>query len=254
MRIRVLIVDDEPLARERIRDLLASASDVEIVGECANGQEAVEAVREKKPDLLFLDVQMPQLDGFGVVAEVGIENMPMTIFVTAYDRHALRAFEVHALDYLLKPFDAERFGKALERARASLSQRQGKMDERLEALLTDVQARSKPLERIMIKTSGRIFFLRVDEIDYIEAAGNYVRLHVGKEDHLLRETMTSLEGKLDPRKFVRIHRSTIVNFESIQELQPLFHGEYAVILRNGTQLTLSRGYRDKLEEHFGHSF
>lgn len=254
MRIRVLIVDDEPLARERIRDLLASVADVEILGECGNGMEAVAAISEKKPDLLFLDVQMPQLDGFGVVEAVGIENMPMTIFVTAYDRHALRAFEVHALDYLLKPFDAERFSKALERARARMGQDKPAIDERLEAFLSDVQTRNKPLERIMIKTSGRIFFLRVEEIDYIEAAGNYVRLHVGKEDHLLRETMTSLEGKLDPHKFLRIHRSTIVNFESIQELQPLFHGEYAVILRNGTQLTLSRGYRDKLEEHFGHSF
>jgi two-component system LytT family response regulator len=254
MRIRVLIVDDEPLARERIRDLLASASDVEIIGECSNGKEAVAAIREKAPDLLFLDVQMPHLDGFGVVGEVGIEQMPMTIFVTAYDRHALRAFEVHALDYLLKPFDAERFVKALERARSQLEHRQGKMDQRLEALLSDVQTRAKPLERIMIKSSGRIFFLRIDEIDYIEAAGNYVRLHVGKEDHLLRETMSSLENRLDPRKFLRIHRSTIVNIESIQELQLLFHGEYAVILRNGTQLTLSRGYRDKLEEHFGHSF
>jgi two-component system, LytTR family, response regulator len=253
MRIRVLIVDDEPLARERIRDLLASANDVEILGECGNGKEAVAAIHEKKPDLLFLDVQMPHLDGFGVVEEVGIEEMPTTIFVTAYDRHALRAFEVHALDYLLKPFDAERFGKALERARVRLGQKQGQMNSQLEALLTDVQARSKPLERIMIKTSGRIFFLRLDEIDYIEAAGNYVRLHVGKEDHLLRETMSSLESKLDSRKFLRIHRSTIVNIESVKELQPLFHGEYAVLLRDGTQLTLSRGYRDKLEEHFGHS-
>ena len=253
MRIRVLIVDDEPLARERIRDLLASANDVEIVGECENGKEAVDLIREKKPDLLFLDVQMPHLDGFGVVEEIGAEEMPTTIFVTAYDRHALRAFEVHALDYLLKPFDAERFGKALERARIRLGQKQGQMNPQLEALLSDVQTRSKPLERIMIKTSGRIFFLRLEEIDYIEAAGNYVRLHVGKEDHLLRETMSSLESKLDPRKFLRIHRSTIVNIESVKELQPLFHGEYAVLLRDGTQLTLSRGYRDKLEEHFGHS-
>jgi two-component system LytT family response regulator len=247
-------VDDEPLARERIRNLLESEPDVEVAAECADGKEAVEAIRRHRPDLLFLDVQMPRLDGFGVLRELEQERLPLTIFVTAFDRHAVKAFEVHALDYLLKPFDASRFQKAVAHARGQLErQRAGSINQRLSALLADVESpgKNKPLERVMIKSGGRIFFLRLEQIDWIEAAGNYVRLHVGEDVHLLRETMNGLEAKLDARQFLRIHRSTIVNVERIQELQPLFHGDYVVILRGGKQLTMSRNYREKLQEHFG---
>ncbi len=252
MKIRALIVDDEPLARARLRALLADEPDVEVVGECGDGLEAVAAVQDLTPDLLFLDVQMPTLDGFGVLEALEAGPMPAIIFVTAYDRYALRAFEVHALDYLLKPFDRDRFHKALERARAALD-RPGKAeaDQRLLGLLQDQKKAPRPLERLLIKTAGRVFFLRTEEIDWIEAAGNYVRLHVGAEAHLLRETMNGLEARLEPARFLRIHRSTIVNVDRIQELQAWFHGDYLVILRGGTQLTLSRGYRHKVQEHFG---
>jgi len=248
-------VDDEPLARTRIRSLLEREPDMTIVGECGDGQQAVSLINELHPDLLFLDVQMPVLDGFGVLESLSIEQIPAVIFVTAYDRYALRAFEVHALDYLLKPFDRDRFQRALARARTEL-QREEKMEatEKLLALIEDVQSQRKPLQRLVIKAAGRVFFLRLEEIDWIEAAGNYVKLHVGTETHLLRETMNALEGRLDPQQFVRIHRSTIVHLDRIQELQPWFHGDYRVILHDGTQLTLSRGYRPKLQELLGNSF
>jgi len=254
-KIRTLIVDDEPLARERLRALLGGEGDVEVVGECANGKTAVEAIESLKPDLVFLDVQMPVLDGLGVVEAVGAEEMPAVIFVTAYDRYALRAFEVHALDYLLKPFDRPRFQQAVQRAREQLQRhKSAELNERLVALLEDSQTNRKPQDRLVIKAGGRVFFLKTEEIDWIEAAGNYARIHVGKESHLLRETMSALETRLDPEKFLRIHRSTIVNIERIQELQPWFHGDYVVILRDGTQLTLSRGYRQKIQEVFGNLF
>lgn len=251
MKIRALIVDDEPLARARLRTLLSEEADVEVVGECGDGLEAVAAVQDLTPELVFLDVQMPTLDGFGVVEALDPGALPVIVFVTAYDRYALQAFEVHALDYLLKPFDRDRFQKALERARAEL-QRSGSAEtsQKLLAMLEDKAVR-KPLERLIIKSAGRVFFLRTEEIDWIEAAGNYVRLHVGAEAHLLRETMNGLEGRLDPGHFLRIHRSTIVNVDRIQELQAWFHGDYLVILRDGTQLTLSRGYRQKVQERFG---
>jgi two-component system LytT family response regulator len=249
-----LIVDDEPLARERIRALLAVDPDIEVVAECGDGQAAVSAIHKLTPDLLFLDVQMPDLDGFGVLEAVGAEHMPVTIFVTAFDSYALQAFEVHALDYLLKPFETERFRKALERAKAQIHREQGgEVSQRLLALLEGVTAEHKPLERLVVKAGGRVYFLRTEEIDWIEAAGNYLRLHVGTESHLLRETMNALEARLDPDKFLRIHRSTIVNIERIQELHPWFKGDYVVILRDGTQLTLSRSYRQKLQQHFGNS-
>jgi two-component system LytT family response regulator len=249
MRIRVLIVDDEVLARKRIRDLLEGQADVEIVGECSNGRDAVHKVLELGPDLLFLDVQMPGLNGLGVLEAVSPERMPVVIFVTAYDQYALKAFEVHALDYLLKPFDRSRFRESLQRARAQIQRvRTGDLSERLMSLLHDLKGERKFLDRLVVKAAGRIFFLRVDEIDWIEAAGNYLRLHVGRESHLLRETMSRIEHQLDPDQFLRIHRSTIVNIEQVKELRPLFHGEYAVILRDGRQLTLSRAYRGRLDE------
>jgi two-component system LytT family response regulator len=253
--IRALIVDDEPLARQRICTLLEAEPDVQIVGECTDGRQAVAAIEKLRPDLMFLDVQMPALDGFGVLDAVDTDDLPIVIFVTAYDSYAIRAFEVHALDYLLKPFDRERFRKALERAREQFARQQNAGSRKqLRELLHDVKAERKPLERLVIKTAGRVFFLRADEIDWIEAAGNYLRLHVGSETHLLRETMNSVETRLDADKFMRIHRSTIVNIERIKELQPWFHGDYVVILRNGTQLPLSRSYRQKMHELLGNSF
>jgi two-component system LytT family response regulator len=251
---RALIVDDEPLARERIRALLNDEPDVQIIGECANGHEAIISIEQQRPDLIFLDVQMPELDGFGVLEALGPKHLPAVIFVTAYDQYALRAFDVHALDYLLKPFDRERFKKALERARTQIGrERSGDIDRRLLALLKDIKAEPKALERLVIKSTGRVFFLKTEEIDWIEAAGNYVRLHAGRDSHLLRETMNALEARLDPDKFLRIHRSTIINIERIKELHPLFRGEHIVILRDGTRLTLGRGYRDRLQEILGSS-
>lgn len=251
--IRALIADDEPLARERMRALISEESDVQIIGEASDGMETVDAILSHMPDLVFLDVHMPKLDGFEVIATVGADRMPAVVFVTAYDQHALRAFEVQALDYLLKPFDAERFQGALERVRRQMdSQESSDLGRRLLALVRDIKPeRPARSERLVVKSSGRLFFLRADEIDWIEAAGNYVRLHVGSEAHLLRETMTAIEARLDPDAFFRIHRSHIVNIERIKELQPWFNGEYVVVLRNGTQLTLSRGYREKLQERLG---
>ena len=246
-KIRTLICDDEPLARERIKRYLSTEPDIETVGECANGQEAVEAVARLSPDLLFLDIQMPELDGFGVLKAIGPKKVPVVIFVTAYDKYALRAFDVHALDYLLKPFNRDRFRRALVRARAQLEHHKpGQLDERLITLLEDLKAEHKYLDRLVVRSVGRVFFLKTDEIDWIEAAGNYVRLHVGREGHLLRETMSHLEAKLNPDKFLRIHRSTLINIDRIKELHPLFSGDYTVTLRDGRQVTLSRSYRDKL--------
>jgi two-component system LytT family response regulator len=262
--LRVLVVDDEPLARRKVIRLLKDARDVEIVGVCASGMEAIEAIESHKPELVFLDVQMPELDGFGVLEAVGAERMPRVIFVTAYDQYALRAFEVHALDYLLKPYDRDRFEKALQRARAQL-ERDSVADQgqQLLALLQNLnleqsrfeQSAGKPtsrfLERIMVRSSGHIFFLKVPEIDWMEAAGNYIRIHASRESYLIRETMNSMEEKLDPDQFVRIHRSTIVNLDCIEKMQLWFGGDYMVILRDATQLKLSRGYREKLEERLG---
>jgi two-component system LytT family response regulator len=251
-KVRTLIVDDEPLAREGVRSLLESEPDIEIIGECGDGRSAVLAIEKQRPDLVFLDVQMPELDGFGVLETLELESLPVVIFVTAYDQYALKAFEVHALDYLLKPFDRERFNKALSRAKEQIFLRKtGRHDQQLLALLQDLKNEKKFLERLVIKNAGRIFFVKADEISWIEASGNYARLHVGAESHLLRETMNELETKLNPEKFLRIHRSHIVNMEHIKELQPWFQGEYVVILRDGTRLTLSRSYREKLNELLG---
>ncbi|MEJ7578359.1 MAG: LytTR family DNA-binding domain-containing protein [Pyrinomonadaceae bacterium] len=251
MKIRTLIVDDMLLARKRVKRFLAADPDIEIVGECGDGRAAVTATKELSPDLVFLDVQMPELDGFGIVETIGAERMPAVVFVTAYDQYALRAFEVHALDYLLKPYNEERFAKSLERAKAQIRERRaGELDKRLTSLIEHLKQAPKYLERLVIKTSGRVFFLRVEEITYIESAGNYVRVHTHGESHLIRETMNNLQAKLDPDKFLRIHRSSLVQIESVKELQPLFSGDYAVILHDGTELTLSRSYRDQLLHFF----
>jgi two-component system LytT family response regulator len=250
--MKVLIVDDEPLARERVRRHLRDEPGVEIVGEAGNGREAVAVIEEKTPDLVFLDVQMPEMNGFDVLKALEENQIPAIVFTTAYDKYAIQAFEFHALDYLLKPFSRERFRRAVRHAREQLenSRQSGSIDERLVSLLENLKAK-KYLERIVVKTSGRVFFIKTEEIDWIEAAGNYLKLHVGRDAHLIRETMQSIEAKLDPEKFFRIHRSTLVQIDRIKELHPLFGGDYAVILRNGTELNLSRNYRERLPELFG---
>jgi two-component system LytT family response regulator len=248
-KIRALVVDDEPLARRRIRKMLARDGEVETVGECADGYEALAAVEEHAPDLLFLDVQMPELDGFAVLERLGARPRPLVIFVTAYDSYALRAFEVSAVDYLLKPFDRKRFAKAMERAKSRLaSERGGELTARTLALLEELRAQTNHLTRLMIKSGGRAFFLKVEEIDWVEAEGKYVRLHVGRESYLVREAIGSLEAQLDPKKFLRVHRSTIVNVDRVRELQPWFHQDYKIILHDGTELTLSRSCRKKLTD------
>ncbi len=250
--IRALIVDDEPLARERIRDILETDPEIEILGECAGGEEAIEAIERQTPDLVFLDVEMPGKDGFAVLEELGPERIPAIIFVTAYDQYAVRAFEVYALDYLLKPFDQERFEKALLRAKAHIkNEKSENITERILSALEEIKSKPVHLERLVIKMNGHVFFVKTDDIDWLEAEGNYVRLHAGKESYLLRDTISALEGQLDPKRFVRVHRSAIVNVDRIQELQAWFHGEYRIILREGVQLTLSRSYREKLHELLG---
>lgn len=254
MRIRLLIVDDEPLARQKIRTLLAADPEMEIVGECANGVEAVAAVQSLRPDLMLLDVQMPQVDGFAVLDALKSDYLPLVIFVTAFDHYAIQAFEVHALDYLLKPFDRERFEAAIEHAKTYIrGTRDDHLDRRILSLLKQIEADSKHLERLVVKSGGRVFFLLTGEIDWIEAEGNYVKVHTGGKSHLLRESISGLEAQLDPKEFIRIHRSTIVNLRRIRELQPWSHGEYHVILHNGTELTLSRNYRDNLQNVIGNN-
>lgn len=246
-KIKVLIVDDEPIAREGIRVQLEKNPGVEIAGECANGLEAVSFIREQSPDIVFLDVQMPDLDGFGVVEEIGALSMPAVIFVTAYDKYALKAFEINAVDYLLKPFDDERFEKAFERAKSQLqTQSVAELNLQLQSLMKTLKPEKKYLERLVIKSSGRIFFLNVAEIDWIEAADNYVYLHTGRTAHLLRETIGGLESRLNPANFLRIHRSIIVNLSCIKEMHPLFHGEYVIVLSTGKELNSSRRYRQNL--------
>jgi len=247
-KIRTLIVDDQLMARELLRRMLKAEGDIEIVGMPASGPEAVKAIDSLAPDLVFLDVRMPELDGFGVLAQIDAERMPIIIFVTANDDFALRAFDVHALDYLVKPCTMDRFQTALRRARNQIHRKQaGEIQRRLTALLEDLKAQPKLAERLPVKSEGRIIFVRLTDVDWVEAADNYVKLHVGNESHMLRDTMTSLEAKLPSNRFLRISRSTLVNVEQIKELHPMFHGEYSVILRNGARLTLTRGYRDKLE-------
>ena len=251
-KLRVLIVDDEPLARERLAQLLREEPAIELVGECADGREALAAIQSHTPDLVFLDVQMPELDGFGVVAGLPRDRLPAIIFVTAYDQFAVRAFEVNAMDYLLKPFDRERFQIALRRAVDQLQRRQpDEITEKLAKLMADLKPESTPAERLAIKAQGRVILVRVEDIDWVEAADNYVHIHAGGESHLHRETMAALERRLPAKQFLRISRSTIVNVERIKELQPMFHGDYVVILRNGTRLSLSRSHRDRLTQLLG---
>jgi len=249
MKVRTLIVDDEELARERMRRLLADRPEIELVGECADGCEAVSTIRAKSPDLIFLDIQMPELDGFAVLEAIRTEPMPVIVFVTAHDKFALRAFEVHAVDYLLKPFDRERFESALRRALDQVEHRQDPARAQAQAaMLSEVQTATKPLERLAIKSDGRILMVKTADITWIQSAHNYVEIHEDKRTHLLRETISAIETKLPPEKFVRISRSVIVNVDRVKELQPRFYGEYTVTLQDGTRLTLSRRYRKKLPQ------
>ncbi|MEO8448538.1 MAG: LytTR family DNA-binding domain-containing protein [Gemmatimonadota bacterium] len=246
-RIRALVVDDEPLVRRGLLRLLASESDVIVAGECRDGEEAVDAIRRERPDLLFLDVQMPGLDGLGVLRALGPERPRAIVFVTAYDRYAIEAFEHHAVDYLLKPFDESRFRTALGRARERLAV---PADDRIERLLTRL-APERWVERLPVKLGARVVLVGVDEIDWLEAADNYVRLHAGGGRHLVRDTLRALEEQLDPRRFARIHRSAIVNLARVKELVAQRSGDYAVVLASGERLTLSRSFKRLFEQRLG---
>ncbi len=250
--IQAFIVDDEPLARGWLKTLLLEEPGVTLAGEAGDGREAVGALQAVKPDLLFLDVQMPELDGFEVLRALGKDAPPVVVFVTAYDQHALKAFDVHALDYLLKPFEKERFRVAMERAREHLAPRGGEAAaRRLIALLESLGAKAGTRDRVAVKTDGVIKLVKLADVDFIEAAGRYVMLHVGKEQHLLRETMNDLEAQLDASVFARIHRSAIVNLDRIQELQTESHGEVTIVLDDGRTLRWSRSYRERLEALLG---
>ena len=242
-------MDDEPPAREKIRSFLERETDVEVIAECGDGPEAVEAIRKHSPDLLFLDIEMPGLDGLEVIERVGSGQMPVTVFVTAFDRYAVQAFEKHAIDYLLKPFDQTRFQRTLSQVRDQLKRAADQqISNELQALLDGIKSRSKYADRLTVKSSRGMTFLRANDVEWVDAAGNYVRLNSNGSTYLMRETMSSLEQRLDPERFLRIHRSTIVNIERIREIRPLQHGEHLVILDNGQRLTLSRSYRHKLDE------
>jgi two-component system LytT family response regulator len=244
---KVLIVDDERLSRRRIRRLLTLEPECEVIGECQNGSEALDFLNRVRPDILFLDVQMPELDGFEVIRAL-TPLRPLIIFTSAHEDYALRAFEVQAFDYLLKPFDGRRFLDTLQRAKKQLRQeRAGESDSRLVELMKNL-ARPKPSpDRIAVRNNGRVVFVKLEEIDWIEASDNYVCLHCARETHVVRETMSELESRLNPAHFLRVHRSAIVNLDRIKELQPWFRGDYRVILRDGTELTLTRNHREKLE-------
>ena len=246
--MRAVIADDEGLALKKLRILLDAEGGVNIAAECHDGNETLKAVQTHKPDLLFLDIQMPELDGFDVLKQIPAEQMPIVIFTTAYDHYAIRAFEAHALDYLLKPFNQERLHRALERARGELlKSHEESVRARILDLLNATKPDSKQLRRLVIRTAGRVIFLDMNEIDWIEAAANYVRVHTGKESYLLREGIGHMSAKLDPDRFVRIHRSFIVNINRIRELQPCDNGEYIAVLKSGKELSCSRGCRSELQ-------
>ena len=256
--IRVAIVDDEPLARERLRGLLTTRPEFDVVAECHDGAQAVEMLAELGPDLVFLDVQMPELDGFSVLEglseTLGEERLPGVVFVTAYDSYAMKAFEVNALDYLLKPFDRTRFDKALERALLRLKRTEGVAESDRELrdfvgkLRADREAAGRHAERLVVRTNGKIYFVRVRDVDWMEGDGNYVKIHTQGRAHLLRETLKSIESRLDPRRFVRVHRSSIVNVDRIVSLEPYFHGEYVLTMQDGAKVTSSRSYSEAIRK------
>lgn len=245
--IRTLLVDDQSSSLAVLRNILRFEPDIEIIGTASNGREAIETITRLTPDLVFLDVQMPELDGFGVVAGLELEKMPIVVFVTARDDCALQGFEAHALDYVIKPCQPERLHSAVERARQQIQNHQnGDIRQKLESLIRGLKGETNYPDRLAVKSNGRIVFMRLADIDMVESADNYVKLYAGKETLLLRETLGSLEEKLPPARFVRISRSTIVNVESVKELHPMFHGEYSVTLKNGSRATLTRSHRQQL--------
>ena len=248
MTLTALFVDDEPVARRKLKTLLESEPAVRVLGECEDGASAVDAIRRLRPDVVFLDVQMPGLDGFDVIDALNAQEQPDIVFVTAYDRYAVRAFETHAVDYLLKPFERARLRKTIERLATRADGRDA--SRRVHAAVDSVRAQ-QPLRRVLVKTTGRIYAVRVEEIDSIEAAGHYLEVHTGSTTHLIRESMSALESRLDPARFVRIHRSSMVNVDHIRELQPAFHGEFVVSLHTGHRLRCSRTYADRLTKAMG---
>ena len=245
MSVKSIIVDDEPIARSIIKKFLSEEEEIEIIGECGNGIDAVKMILEEKPDIVFLDIQMPEMTGFEVIEEIGYANLPHIIFVTAYDQYAIKAFEINALDYLLKPFDKDRFHNSIVRAKELIGSK-NELKEHIKDLIGSINQEAKYLNRILIKSSGRVYFLKTSEISYIEAAAYYVKLHSGKKEHVIRETLNNLESKLDPEVFVRIHRSHIVNIDYIKELEPWFNNKYLVIMKDGAKLNLSRNFRERL--------
>jgi two-component system, LytTR family, response regulator len=243
--LRTVIVDDERLARQELRALLTADHDVEVIGECDDGASALKTLPEITPDVVFLDIQMPGIDGFEMLDRLDIPQLPVIVFVTAYHEHALRAFRVHAVDYLLKPVTAEAVGEAVRRARDIVAQkREGALEERVRTLVADV--RESELQRIMVKSGGRVIFLRTTDVDWIEADGDYACLHTQGKKHLIRARISELETRLPSGSFVRIHRSIIVNTGRIKEMQPLYHGDYAVLLLDGTRLTMTRSFRERV--------
>jgi two-component system, LytTR family, response regulator len=254
--IRVLVADDEPLVRRRLARLLRAEPNVELVAECKGGRSAVEQIRALSPDLVFLDIQMPDLDGFGVIAEVGVDAMPSVVFITAFDQYAIRAFEVHALDYLLKPFDTQRFHGTVARARTQLRKARDEAspgEDRLRRLLAEVLQRDSGtapkkapqyFERVAVKTDGATRVMQIAEVDWFETDGNYVRLHVGRNSYLIRSTANRLQEELDPSRFARIHRRYLVNLDRVVGLEPWFAGDAVVLMRDGTKLRLSRNFRE----------
>jgi len=254
MTIRAVIVDDEAVARRRIRRLLAGEKDIEVIGECSNGLQAVSLIETERPDLLFLDVEMPEMNGFELLMQLDRSVLPVIIFATAFDKYAVRAFESHALDYLLKPIDSERLQSALDRARSHLHrEKSADANREILAMLSELQKQKGRLERIMVKKPGRAFFVKLASVDRFEAADNYIRVHAGPDTHLIRETMSALEARLDPNKFVRVHRSTIVNVDRIKEIHSLFQGRQVIVLHNGDKVTLGRNYRARLDRLLGNT-
>ena len=254
MRLTVLIVDDEPLAREGLRMLLADDPEIAAVQEAKNGREAVQCVREGRPDLVFLDVQMPEMDGFSVVDEIGPEQMPAVVFITAHDQYAIRAFEINAIDYLLKPVTGERFVQSLARAKARLHTREPQESRQILSLLETIASPRRYLKRMAVQSAGKTSFIGVEDVDWIRAAENYVELHVAQAQHLLLVAMNTLEKSLDPETFVRIHRSLIVNLHRVKEIQPASHGEYVLLLHSGVRLQSGRTYHERVKALIANPF
>jgi two-component system LytT family response regulator len=253
-RIRTIIVDDEPIARRHIRSLLGEHPEIEIIGECGNGPDAIAAIRKEHPELVLLDIQMPEIDGFGVVKEIGADRMPVVVFVSAFDEYALAAFEAHALDYIMKPVKRDRFHQTIRRAVEQIGQRGGgDLRGSLGRLLERIEAERRFPSRLAIKTEGRMLFLKASEIDWIETDGDLVKFHVGPQTYLHRTTLTRLEERLSPKLFLRIHRSIVVNVERVRELQPWFQGDYVLILADGTRLTSGRSYRERVRDFVARS-